>query len=99
MDLRVLRRQRVEERSVAAAEVADADRAVGVGEDFEVAAGEELVGHAHVALAADDETGDRDLELLAAERPLDADEHGPAVVAGLVGALLHLAENVALVVD
>src|SRR4051794_39817099 len=64
VDLRILRRQRVEEGAVPAAEVADADRAVGVGEDFEVAAGEELVGHAHMALAADDEAGDRDLELL-----------------------------------
>src|SRR5689334_1322625 len=53
--LGVLGRQRVEERPVARPEVADTDRAVGIGKHFEVAAGQELVGHAHVTLAADDE--------------------------------------------
>src|SRR5438045_959389 len=54
----------IEERAVPAAEVADADGAFGIGDDFEVLARQELVGDAHVALAADDEAGRRDLELL-----------------------------------
>src|SRR5205807_2394165 len=37
--------ERVEERAVAAAEVAHADGALGIGDDFEVAAGEVFVGH------------------------------------------------------
>src|SRR5437879_3369187 len=52
----VLGRQRIEVRAVAAAEVADADRAVRIGPDFEVAAGEKFVGNADVSFAADDET-------------------------------------------
>src|ERR1051325_3505981 len=80
MHLRVPRGQGVQKRAVARPEVADADRAVGVGEDFEVAAGEELVGHAHVAFAADNQPRDRDLELLACQRPLDADEDRASVI-------------------
>src|ERR1051326_3575898 len=95
--LRIFRRQRIQECAVPAAEVADADRAVGVGEDFEVAAREELVGHAHVALAADHEAGDRNLELLPAQRALDADEHGAAVVA--LRLFLQAAKDVARVRD
>src|ERR1051325_2118006 len=75
MHFRVLRGQRVEEGAVAAAEVADADRAVAVADHFEVAAGEELVGHAHVAFAADDETVRRDLELLPFQRAFDTYQH------------------------
>src|ERR1044071_9549432 len=40
---RVLRRQSVQERSVPGAEVADADGAVGVAGDFEVAARQKLI--------------------------------------------------------
>src|ERR1043166_6960552 len=54
MDLRIAGGHRIEERTVAAAEVADADGAFGIGDDLEVAAGEVLVGDADVALAADD---------------------------------------------
>src|SRR5258708_2108436 len=39
LHFRVLGRQRIEVRAVAAAEVADADRAVGIGPYFEVAPG------------------------------------------------------------
>src|SRR4051794_22489059 len=71
----VLGRERVEVRAVAAAEVADANRAVGIGADFEVAAREKLVGTAHMTFAADDETVLRDLELLSVERTADADQN------------------------
>src|SRR5205814_10552579 len=62
--LRVLRRQRIEKRSIPAAEVADADDAVGVGDHFEMFARQEFVRHAHVTFASDDQTARRDLELL-----------------------------------
>src|SRR3954469_16043164 len=71
----VLSRERVEIRAVAAAKIADANRAVGIGADFEVAARQKLVGNAHMTFAADDETVLRDLELLSVERTADADQN------------------------
>src|SRR2546428_6537684 len=70
--LGVAGRQRIEERAVAAAEVADADRAVGVGHHLEVLAGEKLVWYAHVAFPAHDQSGGRNLELLPFEQAVDA---------------------------
>src|SRR5436190_14018982 len=75
MHLRIARRQRVEERSVSAAEIADADDSFGVGDDFEVLARQELIRNAHVSFAADDQTARRNLELLSIQRTIDADEH------------------------
>src|ERR1700742_2641865 len=77
MDARVLRRQGVEKRAVAAAEVADVDHAVRVGHHFEMFAGEVLVGHADVAFAAHGETEGRDFVLLAGERAFEADQPLP----------------------
>src|ERR1700741_830649 len=67
--------ERVEERAVAAAEVADADETVFVARDFEVTAREKLVGHAHVAFASNHESALWDLELLSGQRTFDADQH------------------------
>src|SRR5581483_977569 len=75
LHLRVVRGECVEECAVAGAEVADADDALFVGDDFEMFAREKLVRHAHMSLAADDEARLRDLELLAVQRAFDADEH------------------------
>src|SRR4051794_5509253 len=75
MDLRVAGGQRIEKRSVAAAEVADADHALGVGDDLEVAAGEKLVRDADVPLASDDQAGRRQLELLTFQRTVDTDKN------------------------
>src|SRR4051812_41938037 len=77
MHLRVSRGQRVEEGAVAAAEIADADGAVFLANDFEVTAREEFIGDAHVSLAADHETSWRHFELLPGERPFETDQNGP----------------------
>src|SRR5438128_3797128 len=73
--LGVARRQGIEEGAVAAAEVADADRAVGVGHHLEVLAGQKFVGHAHVAFPPHDQSGGRNLELLSLEQTVDAHQH------------------------
>src|SRR3954452_22554444 len=71
----IARRQRVEEGTVSAAEVADADDSLGIGDDFEVTPRQELIRHAHVSFATDDETARRNLELLSVQRTINADEH------------------------
>src|SRR5687768_660027 len=78
LDFGVFRRQGVEEGAVAAAEVADADRAVLVANHFEVLAGQKLVRYAHVTFTADHEAARWDLELLADERPLQTDQNRAA---------------------
>src|SRR5512140_3091215 len=50
-------RQRVEERPIPASEIADADRAIGLGDHLEVPAGEELVRHAHMPFPPDHQAG------------------------------------------
>src|SRR5438128_12209172 len=79
---RVSVRQRVEERAVAAAEVADTDGAVGVGHHFEVPARQKLIGNPHVSLAADHQACGRNLELLTLQESLDADQHSPRRLRG-----------------
>ena len=71
VDLRVLRRQGVEVRPIPASQITHADGAVGIGTDFEMAAGEKLVGHAHVSFATHHETARRDFELLPVQRTAD----------------------------
>src|SRR5688500_1735892 len=77
MHLRVAGVQGGQERAVAAAEIADADGAVLLADDLEMAAGEKLVRNPYVALAPDDQSVLRDLEFLPHQRPLDADQYRP----------------------
>src|SRR4051794_20937543 len=95
LHLRVLRGQRVEKRAVAAAEVADADYAFRVGDDFEMTARKKFVGHAHMTFAADDESRRRHFELLAVERTFDADENDAASFRAIEPGRAHRLENVA----
>src|SRR5213592_149937 len=97
--LRVARRKGVEVCAVAAAEVADADVAVGVGGDFEVLARQELVRYADVSFASDHQPGRRDFELLAVERPAHADQDVALGLRARGGHLLELLHHRGLVDD
>src|SRR4051794_22035334 len=77
LDLRIVRRQRVQKRAVAAAEVADMDRAVSAGADLEVPPRKKFVRHADVAFAANHEPRRWNLELLPVQRTIDADQNRP----------------------
>ena len=56
LHFRVLGRQRIEVCAVAAAEVADANGAVGIGADFEAAARKNLVRDPDMSFAVGDQT-------------------------------------------
>ena len=78
LHLRVLSRQCVEIRAVSAAEISHADGTVGVGTDFEVAAGKKLVRDTHMSFASDHETARRNFELLSVECTADTNQNRPA---------------------
>src|SRR5688500_12180379 len=75
LHLRVLRRECVEKSAVAAAEVADANRALLVADHFEMFARQELIGDADMTLASDHEAAGRNLELLPGQGALQADQN------------------------